>query len=253
MTNERLVNKFFNFEGTQQMKQTESNNLWKAIQKLKQVGSKYSTDGAEQFADNTGTLFEKEFESCLKACDIEERNGIDLVGYSTTQLKEILKQPDNDLLWTELEDRFIRVFQDNNIFIPQPAGGKHEPDFIVYYERKIYPIECKKRDGKSPVYGDNGCHPRTIYLMKGLWKRQLTHTYWLGSDLMSTEKYIEGLEQRENAKYAIKNILSEYSMVNDVSRLGTNQKVDDVIGHPNRHQYEANVQNYILDKVSIGE
>jgi len=253
MNNQTLINKFFNFEETQQMKQTESSNLWAAIQKLREVGSKYSTDGAEQFADNTGTLFEKEFESCLKASNIVERDSIELVGYSTTQLKEILKQPDNDSLWKELEDRFIRVFQDTNIFIPQPAGGKHEPDFIVYFERKIYLFECKKRNGKSPVYGDNGCHPRVIYLMKGIWKKQLTHSYWLGSDLISIDRYVKGLEQRENAKQAIRDILNEYSMVNDISRLGTNQKVDDVIGHPNQHQYEVNVQNYILDKVSTNE
>ena len=64
---------------------------------------------------------------------------------------------------------------------------------------------------------------------------------------------IKGLEQRETAKQAIRDILNDYSMVNDISRLGTNQKVDDVIGHPNQHQYEANVQNYILDKVSTNE
>tara|TARA_Y100001963_G_scaffold158825_1_gene259876 strand:- start:1226 stop:2017 length:792 start_codon:yes stop_codon:yes gene_type:complete len=262
--NDKLVNKFFKFETndtsevevSSEVLYTEpgNNSLWDSITMLKRIGEDYHTDGAELFADNCGTKFEKEFELCLEECGIEKRDGIENVGYTTTQLKSILKQPDDTILWKEMEDRFINVFHNNNIFIPQPAGGKHEPDFMVYYNRKLYLFECKKREnGKTPIYGDNGCHPKIIYLFKSKWKRQLTHTYWLGSDLISQEEYLNGLKQREDAKQAIKDLLTEYPFVNNISRLGTNQKVSDVLGHPKREVIENNVQNYILGEASTNE
>jgi len=228
------------------------NSLWEAILRLKSFGKSYSGDGSELFANNDGTEFEKEFEVCLTSVGIEERDSIELIGYTTTDLKKILKQPDNDVLWDNMKYQFTRVFGDVNVFISQPAGGNHEPDFIVYYEGKIYLFECKKSNSKKPTYGDNGCHPRVIYLMKGCCKKktqQLTHSYWLGSDLLSIENYIEGLEQRELAKIAIREALTKFPMVDVTARLGTNKKPDyvsNVIGHSNRYLYESNVMNYIL-------
>ena len=245
----KMKHEFFNFnDTTPQTIESEENSLWKAVLKLSSVGISYSNNGAEQFANNDGTEFEKEFEKCLTSVGIEERDSIELVGYTTTDLKKILKQPDNDVLWDNMEYQFTRVFGDTNVFISQPAGGNHEPDFIVYYEGKIYLFECKKSNTKTPSYGDNGCHPRVIYLMKGKWKKQLTHTYWLGSDLLSIEKYVEGLEEIEKVKEIFKRILKEYSMVNGRARLGTNQEVINVMGHSNSHLYESNVMNYILGK-----
>ena len=245
----KMKHEFFNFnDTTPQTIESEENSLWKAVLKLSSVGKSYSSEGNELFANNDGTEFEKEFEVCLTSVGIEERDSIELIGYTTTDLKKILKQPDNDVLWDNMEYQFTRVFGDTNVFISQPAGGNHEPDFIVYYEGKIYLFECKKSNKKTPSYGDNGCHPRVIYLMKGKWKKQLTHTYWLGSDLLSIEKYVEGLEEREKVKEIFKRILKEYSMVNGRARLGTNQEVINVMGHSNSHLYESNVMNYILGK-----
>lgn len=245
-----LVNEFYSFNHTtSENLESEKNGLWEAVVRLKNVGKSYSGDGSELFANNDGTEFEKEFEKCLTSVGIEERDSIEVIGYTTTDLKRILKRPDDVSMWDNLEYHFTRVFGDKNVFISQPAGGNHEPDFIVYYEGKIYLFECKKSNTKTPSYGDNGCHPRVIYLMKGKWKKQLTHTYWLGSDLLSVEDYVEGLEEREKAKEAINKILKEYSMVNGRARLGTNQDVVNVIGHPNGYQYELNVMNYILGEV----
>lgn len=246
-----LVNEFYSFNNTTSdtIDLSETNGLWEAIVRLKNVGKAYSGDGSELFANNDGTEFEKEFEECLKSVGIEEQDSIEVIGYTTTDLKRILKRPDDVSLWDNLEYHFTRVFEDKNVFIPQPAGGNHEPDFIVYYEGKIYLFECKKSNNKTPSYGDNGCHPRVIYLMKGRLKKQLTHTCWLGSDLLSVEDYVQGLEEREEAKEAIKQILKEYSMVNGRARLGTNQDVVNVMGNPESYQYELNVMNYILGEV----
>ena len=245
-----MKHEFFNFnDTTPQTIESEENSLWKAVLKLSSVGKSYSSEGNELFANNDGTEFEKEFEVCLTSVGIEERDSIELIGYTTTDLKKILKQPDNDVLWDNMEYQFTRVFGDTNVFISQPAGGNHEPDFIVYYEGKIYLFECKKSNKKTPSYGDNGCHPRVIYLMKGKWKKQLTHTYWLGSDLLSIEDYVEGLKQRELAKIAVRETLTKFPMVDGTARLGTNKKPDyvtNIIGHSDRYTYESNVMNYIL-------
>ena len=246
----KMKHEFFNFnDTTPQTIESEENSLWKAVLKLSSVGKSYSSEGNELFANNDGTEFEKEFEVCLTSVGIEERDSIELIGYTTTDLKKILKQPDNDVLWDNMEYQFTRVFGDTNVFISQPAGGNHEPDFIVYYEGKIYLFECKKSNKKTPSYGDNGCHPRVIYLMKGKWKKQLTHTYWLGSDLLSIEDYVEGLKQRELAKIAVRETLTKFPMVDGTARLGTNKKPDyvtNIIGHSDRYTYESNVMNYIL-------
>ena len=114
----KMKHEFFNFnDTTPQTIESEENSLLKAVLKLSSVGISYSNNGAEQFANNDGTEFEKEFEKCLTSVGIEERDSIELIGYSTTQLKDILKQPDDELQWQELIVRFNDVFQDTNIFI----------------------------------------------------------------------------------------------------------------------------------------
>ena len=231
------------------------NDLQKTINLLIQTGQEYNDVGSDSFGDINGTKFEGEFKPCLEACGFEsvepdsEGKRVSAECFTTkTHLKAILKRPTNDDLWVVLEQDFIRAYQDKNIYIPQPAGSGHEPDFLVYCNRRLFLIELKKSENRKPTYGDNGCHPKVIYIFKGKRSKKfgggLGHTYWYGGDIIDAKVYEEGLDERAKMKAKIKQMLESAVHVNGYTRMGTNQKLGDnvrILEHPKQREFERSV------------
>ncbi len=239
---------FLETESKSDLIDDDSNILNKVIDRLCQLGTAYHSDGAGNFADNNGTEFEKEMEKSLDFFGFEKVEDINDLNINTTELKNIFKNPTKQKLYDNLESKFIDVYGSKNIYIPQPAGNNHEPDFAVYYNKRVYWFECKKMESSNkPKYGDNGCHPKIIYFMKRTkTKSGCQHTYYLGSDLITPEEYEAGLEEVKKLKKAIKLLSEDYPRCQQgTPRIGCNSNVDTVLGNSNQFQFELNVRNYI--------
>ena len=241
----------------------DNNLLLNVIDMVCNIGKGYTTDVVGNFADNNGTVFEKEMERCLNHykfeqilvtnTGVQQANKITEIKMTTTELIHILKNPTELSLWDDLLVRCQNAFGDRSIYISQPAGNNKEPDFLVYYDNRIFLIENKKMNrSNKPSYGDNGCHPNVIYMIKRCHgtKAQgggVQHTYYLGSDLITAEQYEAGMMQRVEAKKFIREYLKKFSLVNGDTRLGCNAKdLETVLGHEDQTTFENNVREYII-------
>lgn len=87
--------------------------------------------------------------------------------------------------FTEIEKNSILLPQSNH-FIFQPNGNNNSPDFLVCYEGKNYPLECKSvKKGGKPVY--NGCLPVEDYIYIFCSNQYNQTTIYFGKDIVSPE------------------------------------------------------------------
>ena len=242
--------------------ENDDNLLLNVIDMVCLNGDGYNHDGVESFADNNGTVFEKEMEGCLdhfkfdriQVTETEKNtaNRIDEINMNTTELINVFRNPTEIGLWDDLLLRCQTAFGDRSIYIPQPLGNNKEPDFLVYYNWRLFYFENKKMNqSNKPHYGDNGCHPYVIYMMKRCkgTKAQgggVQHTYYYGGDLITPLQYEDGMRERNEAKKGIKELLKKYPSVNSSARLGCNENVETVLGHENQTTFENNVREFII-------
>lgn len=233
------------------------NKLIDALDWLKENGQTYYTSGAELLADNNGTLFEKEFEESLGLQGFIRIQDLHHIGITKKEFQKMVYDIDNLDTWLLMEEKVRQYYAHRSIYIPQPAGGGHEPDFMVYHGGRMFLLEFKKMtNSNEPKYGDNGCHPFLIYVFKKVNKKTDTciHTYYYGGDIIPIERYKKIQRERFNAQTQIKSILSEKKYNYQTPRISVGAPRVAITGprakEDVREQRESTVHDIILGKKS---
>ena len=134
--------------------------------------------------------------------------------------------------------------------IYHPYGSQQYPDFLVFTDTRVLPLEVKFGKGKRPVWNSGLPRPNGFYIFGSSNHRQIT--FFRGIDVISKEEaaqlhefFKERLREQEQFNRTIRNQsygFSAYIRKAFDQRLKYNQDaIIDFFGNPNRQQLEEKV------------
>lgn len=211
------------------------------------------------FRAKKGSQFEDIFESVLK------KNNFTHVHQGDKELEVILKNIKEDVQ-NKLGVSFIDIPSDaawtKNSFVHSPYGSQDVPDFLVFTENKIIPIEIKysKNKSTSPMWNSNFPKANAIYIFASYGLRDIT--FFNGNDVLTEFErklfldFFERVKKIENEFY--KDMKEKYGDIYFKRGFGVyirrayeqNKKINkkaiiDYYKHPDRKQTEDNVINFL--------
>ena len=129
-----------------------------------------------------GSEFEDRIASCLK---LE-------LGFGRI-LKEEISSKDWKLIKKHISDKFSGEFMDipsenlKKTFIYQPYGSQQFPDFIVFTDKKVVPLEIKfsTKNQSKPIWNSNVPRGNAFYVFGSYGLGDLT--FFCGSDVVTSD------------------------------------------------------------------
>lgn len=137
----------------------------------------------EWLKSKKGSDFEDRIETSLK------RNGFNRINKDDKNIKLILNSIKNSVLDKKSNDIIDNIYYETdksiaNCFICQPYGSQNFPDFLIFTNKKIIPIEIKYSSGKSfnPMWNSNLPKANAIYIFGSYGREDVT--FFLGRDVL---------------------------------------------------------------------
>lgn len=137
----------------------------------------------EWLKSKKGSEFEDRIETSLK------QNGFNRIGKDDKNIKPILNSIKNSILDKKSNDIIDNIYYKTNkslgnCFICQPYGSQNFPDFVIFTNKKIIPIEIKYSSGKSysPMWNSNLPKANAIYIFGSYGREDIT--FFLGCDVL---------------------------------------------------------------------
>ena len=137
----------------------------------------------EWLKSKKGSDFEDRIETSLK------RNGFNRINKDDKNIKLILNSIKNSILDKKSNDIIDNIYYETdksiaNCFICQPYGSQNFPDFLIFTNKKIIPIEIKYSSDKSfnPMWNSNLPKANAIYIFGSYGREDVT--FFLGRDVL---------------------------------------------------------------------
>jgi len=125
-----------------------------------------------------GKQFEKYIGKLLKECGFRNTKNKNVLNFLQTIKKDVL----NDCLEELILPQNMRTY--NGVFVYEPYGSQSFPDYILFYDKHIIPLEIKfSYSTKQPLW--NGSLPKehSIYIFASNKFNDVT--YFKGSDVIT--------------------------------------------------------------------
>lgn len=213
----------------------------------------------EWLKSKKGSEFEDRIEASLK------RNGFNRLDKNDENIKSIIAYIKKDILDKKSNNIIDNVYYETdrsigNCFICQPYGSQDFPDFLIFTNKKIIPIEIKYSSGKSssPMWNGNLPKANAIYIFGSYGREDVT--FFLGYDVLpmserealidffteikkSENNFRKNLKNKVNKGYAIFDrgfdVYIRRAYQQDKS-INSNAEID-YFSHKNRIKCENNV------------
>lgn len=184
---------------------------------LENVFNKLSIDGHIHTESVTGVDLFKGSDENGTGLEKDIKDGLIEEGFQFVSLEDLGTRgyDINNLLKSGRKDEVTRIFKDygvDNIFT---SIDSFPPDFIVFYNGKIYCVEAKKTGGNSIRYGDNLPKPDFIYVLRDT--KNNIQTFYYGDEIISVDKGDKIQELREDFKEDVKKLIEKYDEVGELS------------------------------------
>lgn len=223
---------------------------------LQEVFKDIQTNKSDWLKCATGVQFEERFLNSLKTNNF---NPIRVTDISKDEFKKIKNQVINKLGDSLITNPFkeIRLI---NCFLYQPYGSQEFPDFLVFTDKYILPIEIKysQKSQPKPLWNGNLPKEKAIYVFGSYGKQDVTF-FWGGDVLPQAERkeLVEIFEEIKKAEtvfekeqkelfktnhklfdrgfsISIRRAFKQYKTVNKKANLN-------FFTHPDRNKCEENV------------